>query len=131
MANHKYHTNGRFPVTMTVSTKTGCSMSITTYFNVYMTGLDFITPSSISFSVYPNPSSGNFTIDYSLNEKARIKVLLFDMTGRQVSELINKDQTSGNYTYHSNDLNILHGTYILKIYKDNNPAGGKLIVVQP
>ena len=58
-------------------------------------------------------------------------MLLFDMTGRQISELMNQNKSAGNYSYHSNDLNILHGTYILKIYKDNVPVGEKMIVVQP
>ena len=112
-------------------TKEGCYSKAPGQVTYLLSAISPEIASSISFSIYPNPSSGSFTIDYSLNEKANIKMLLFDMTGRQISELMDQNKSAGNYTYHTNDLNILHGTYILKIYKDNIPAGEKLVVVLP
>ena len=129
--SHNYHHNGRYPVTLSVWTKEGCVLSASDTFNMLMTDISPEIASSISFSVYPNPSSGSFTIDYSLNEKTNIKMLLFDMTGRQISVLMNQNKSAGNYSYYSSNLQMLRGTYIIKIYKDNIPAGEKLIVVQP
>ena len=129
--SHSYSKQGVYTAYLEVWTKEGCYSKAPGTVSYLFSAISPEIASSISFSVYPNPSSGNFTIDYSLNEKANIKMLLFDMPGRKISELLNQNKSAGSYTYYTNDLNILHGTYILKIYKDNIPAGEKLIVVQP
>ena len=129
IVNHKYHHNGKYPVTMYVSVKNGCDMSITTWFYVYVTGVDLENTNELSCKIYPNPSQGNFSIDYSLSENAHIDMFLYDMTGRKISELINQNQSSGNHTLHSDNFLLPDGTYILKIFKDNLPAGQRLIIV--
>ena len=129
--SHSYAKQGIYMAYLEIWTKEGCYSKAPGQVTYLLSAISPEIASSISFSIYPNPSSGSFTIDYSLNEKANIKMLLFDMTGRQISELMDQNKSAGNYTYHTNDLNILHGTYILKIYKDNIPAGEKLVVVLP
>ena len=126
---HSYHHDGRYPVTFSIWTREGCFISATDTVNVLRTGIAENSLTAFEYKIYPNPSQGNFNIEYSLSENAHINMLLYDMTGRKISELINQNQSSGNHSLHSDNFSLPDGTYILKIFKDYLPAGQGLIIV--
>lgn len=47
---------------------------------------------------YPNPFDDYTTIKYQLNEKAYVKLSVFDLSGRLVSTLVNKKKEAGEHT---------------------------------
>jgi hypothetical protein len=68
------------------------------------------------FRLYPNPSQGNFQVDYEMNENQSGIIIISDMTGRTLSkhELISS-QTS--IQLHEEELN--NGIYLYSIYVGN------------
>ncbi|NHZ86791.1 MAG: T9SS type A sorting domain-containing protein [Planctomycetia bacterium] len=47
---------------------------------------------------YPNPFNPSTTITFDLSEDTDVKILIYDMTGRLIRELVNQTMTVGNKT---------------------------------
>jgi len=47
---------------------------------------------------YPNPSSGIFTVKYQVSDKSRVKIRLYDIQGRCVSNIVNELKDPGVYS---------------------------------
>ena len=71
---------------------------------------------------YPNPTTGNSQIDYSVSEASSVSIELFDVTGRIVKTILNADVQSGKHTAEVNGMNAFaNGSYFYKmIVKQNN-----------
>lgn len=67
-----------------------------------------------SISVYPNPSNGNFNAEFTLKESSNIELSLFDISGRVVTNIPQKQYSEGKNTITVNTQNLLPGVYILK-----------------
>ncbi len=84
---------------------------------------------------YPNPFNPSTTIDYQLPETANVKMVIYDLLGRQIRILIDKDQEAG---YHSakwdgcNDsgMPVSAGIYILKFKANAYTAIRKMIFMK-
>ena len=50
-----------------------------------------------SFAVYPNPFQEKTRIKYTLNSPTRVDLSIYDVSGRRVTNLANKTQTTGNF----------------------------------
>ncbi|MBK6878005.1 MAG: T9SS type A sorting domain-containing protein [Ignavibacteria bacterium] len=46
---------------------------------------------------YPNPFNGSTKIRFEINKKATVSIEIFDITGKKLVELVNKQFTSGQY----------------------------------
>ncbi|CAN5577889.1 hypothetical protein BH10BAC5_BH10BAC5_20120 [soil metagenome] len=69
---------------------------------------------------YPNPFNPTTKINYDLPFDSKVSIVLFDMTGRQVAELVNTNQVAGYQTVQFNASNLSSGTYFYQI----NANGG-------
>jgi hypothetical protein len=65
---------------------------------------------------YPNPFNPTTKIDYQLPEDGRVNITIFDLTGREVSVIVNEtQQQAGYHTVQFNASNLSSGTYFYKI----------------
>jgi len=80
-------------------------------------------------NVYPNPSSNEVNIVYSLDKTANVSLQLFDVTGKMVSEQNVGSQNSGNHTIRisKSSLHINSGVYFYTLIVNNTPSSGKVI----
>ena len=71
---------------------------------------------------YPNPTTGNSQIDYSVSEVSTVSIELFDVTGRKIKTIVNSTVQPGKYTAEVNNMNAFsNGSYFYKmIVKQNN-----------
>ncbi|MFN6943518.1 MAG: metallophosphoesterase [Cytophagaceae bacterium] len=78
-----------------------------------------------SFKIYPNPFSETVNIEYNLEKNSRVKLKIFDETGKEVKTLVSTKQTQGayNYTFQSDKK----GTYIVKLSIDDVVITKKII----
>jgi len=53
---------------------------------------------------YPNPFNPTTTISYQLPQAERVKITVYDLTGRLVRELVNENQTAGAHTVQWNGI---------------------------
>ena len=78
------------------------------------------TPSQYGISQnYPNPFNPVTKIDYQLPFASNVSIILYDLTGREVTELVNVHQDAGNYTIQFNGMNLSSGVYFYKIDASN------------
>jgi hypothetical protein len=71
---------------------------------------------------YPNPFNPQTNISFSLPEGGLVKIVVTDITGKEVSELTNKIYTAGNYSIKFSADKLSSGIYFYTItagqYKD-------------
>jgi len=78
-------------------------------------------PVSYSLSQnYPNPFNPSTKINYDLPFDGKVSVKLFDMSGKEVSSLVNEVKAAGYYTINFNATNLSSGIYFYTINADNN-----------
>jgi ligand-binding sensor domain-containing protein len=77
----------------------------------------------LSFNLYqnyPNPFNPITTIKFDIpfgakSEKPKVKILIYDVLGRQVAELFNKDLAPGTYTINWDATNYPSGVYFCRL----------------
>lgn len=81
--------------------------------------------------LYPNPVDDFFEIKLTLKEKSKLKINLYDITGRLITNLFDGD-ASGDFKYiwkkTNSNFNYKSGLYLLNIKVDNNEQTTKLIL---
>ena len=82
------------------------------------------------FIVYPNPAHEFIFISYSLVKSENVKIDLFDLTGRKVSDISNKKQEDGEHLEFVNlaEKNLQSGVYFLKISVGDKEENQKIVV---
>jgi hypothetical protein len=79
------------------------------------------------FNLYPNPSDGNFNLQFDTRSSDRIELQLFDITGRLVRELLFTNVAS-RFSESISFENIVKGVYLLKIKNGTNQTTRKLVI---
>jgi hypothetical protein len=64
---------------------------------------------------YPNPFNPTTQISYSIAEDAFITLKIYDMLGNEVTELVNSNQSAGNYKANFNAAELSSGIYIYRL----------------
>jgi alkaline phosphatase D len=78
-------------------------------------------------SLYPNPSSDFFSIQYNLEDVGQVKLQIIDNAGRLVKNYSSRKE-SGVWTERYPIENLVEGVYIVKIISQNNSTTQKLII---
>jgi len=65
-------------------------------------------------AVFPNPSEGDLTLEYSLIEPSLVQVEVFDLTGKTVLKLPEEQAHASNFTQSINLRTLPGGAYFLK-----------------
>ncbi|MEO8209057.1 MAG: T9SS type A sorting domain-containing protein [bacterium] len=73
-------------------------------------------PSTYNLSQnYPNPFNPTTKVDYDLPYDGQVSIKLFDISGREVANLVNEVKTAGYYTIQFNASNLASGLYFYRI----------------
>ncbi len=86
--------------------------------------------------VYPNPFAGNTTIEFSANKTTTASVYIYDISGRLVTKLLDKEQVSKGITSltwngnNSKGAKAPAGIYFYSILKDGEYFSGKIMKTQ-
>ncbi|MBU0509813.1 T9SS type A sorting domain-containing protein [bacterium] len=64
---------------------------------------------------YPNPFNPSTTINYSIPMAGDVRVAVYDITGREVAELVNRYQNSGSYAVHFDGNGLASGIYFYRV----------------
>ena len=64
---------------------------------------------------YPNPFNPSTKINYSIKNQGFVTLKVFDVLGREISTLINKEQPIGNYEVEFDASNLTSGIYFYRI----------------
>jgi|GEM_PF-1635703 len=100
------------------------------YFNL-SNEVNIGVPSDFSISQnYPNPFNPSTKINYGLPFDSKISVKLFDMSGKEVADIVNEFKTAGYYTVNFNASSVAgglsSGVYIYRIVAE--ASGNKFVM---
>jgi len=79
---------------------------------------------------YPNPFNPTTTISYQIPAESNVKLLLFSVTGEQVRELVNSNQSAGRYNVTLDASGLASGTYIYRLVAGDFVSTKKLVVLK-
>ena len=79
---------------------------------------------------YPNPFNPVTTIQFSIPEAGEVKLVVYNLLGEQVAELINENKEAGVHTINFNAAELNSGLYIYKLTAGNFSDVKKLMVVK-
>ncbi len=87
---------------------------------------------SLDFSLvnYPNPFSSVTTISYKLAMRNDVTMKIYDITGVEVANLVNKTQIAGQHEITFNGANLQEGVYFLKVKAGNSFQVRKMTLVK-
>lgn|GEM_PF-2497415 len=71
--------------------------------------------SKIRLDSYPNPFNPSNVIRYSLPTPGHVTVKVYDVTGRLVQTLVNKEQEAGDYSVQFDGTSLSSGTYLVQL----------------
>ncbi len=69
---------------------------------------------------YPNPFNPSTKINFDLPFDSKVQIKVFDITGREMTQILNETKTAGYHTVQFNALNLASGVYFYMI----NANGG-------
>ena len=79
---------------------------------------------------YPNPVSGQATIEYALPERSEVTVEVYDMLGRRVVTLVNGKKQAGDHSVQLNAADLSSGTYFYRMRAGSFTKTRRLVVVR-
>ncbi|MCE1166386.1 MAG: T9SS type A sorting domain-containing protein [Bacteroidetes bacterium] len=78
-------------------------------------------PSKFTMSQnYPNPFNPSTKIDYDVPADSRVKIVLFDETGKEVATVLNESKRAGSYTVNYQPQNLSSGIYFYRMTASSN-----------
>ncbi len=79
---------------------------------------------------YPNPFNPVTNIKFSIPKQGNVKLVVFDITGRQVAELVNEQLSAGSYNFDFNASGLSSGAYFYKLVTNEFTDVKKMILVK-
>lgn len=79
---------------------------------------------------YPNPFNPNTSIKYSIGNKQLVQFKIYDLLGREVAVLVNKEMPAGNYEVNFNASKLSSGIYFYRIQAGSFVQTNKMILLR-
>ena len=97
---------------------------------VPMLGIAENSAANFNSSVFPNPFVDNMTVQYNLTEKTHLMMIITDIFGKTVAEVVNETQSAGAHQQLVNvtDLGLSSGVYFFIIQTDSAREVHKIVV---
>lgn len=71
---------------------------------------------SSQLTLYPNPSTNEFNLQYNLLEKGKVNIDLYNLNGQLITSILNENQSIGIHSVKSNlPMDLATGIYIIKL----------------
>jgi hypothetical protein len=79
---------------------------------------------------YPNPFNPSTTIKFELAEQALVKIIIYDITGRVVKTLVNRQFDAGSHSIDFDASNYSSGVYFYKLESGNFNEVKKMVLLK-
>ncbi len=86
--------------------------------------------SIFDWEIFPNPMIRECNIRYVLAQNNRVAVTVYDITGRQVKEIINENQNAGVHYTKFTMIDLPQGVYFIKLDTKSDAVVKKVILVK-
>lgn len=91
---------------------------------------DFIILDFALSQNYPNPFNPSTTIEYSIPNDGFVKLKVYDVLGKEVASLVDKEQAMGNYKIEFNASSLTSGVYFYRLQSGSFIKTKKLILLR-
>ncbi|MDO9187093.1 MAG: T9SS type A sorting domain-containing protein [Bacteroidia bacterium] len=91
------------------------------------TGIEGLTNTVSSFSMFPNPATDNVSINLDLKETSNLLISVTDITGKQVTIILEEKQ-NGNVTKQFSTALLPNGNYFIRVQVNGNTTTQKLTI---
>ena len=79
---------------------------------------------------HPNPFNPSTIINYDMPEECSVNIVIYNILGEKVTELVNSFQKAGRHGIVWNALNIPSGVYICRMRAGNFTSARKLVLIK-
>lgn len=79
---------------------------------------------------YPNPFNPSTNITYNLPQQADVQLRVYDMVGREVATLINREQAAGSYTVNFDASELSSGMYMYRLNTGSTTITRKMMLIK-
>jgi hypothetical protein len=79
---------------------------------------------------YPNPFNPSTTISFQIPQSGIVKLVVYNMLGKEVTTLLNEEKTAGAYEVNFSVQNIASGIYFYTINAGNFTSTKKMILMK-
>jgi PKD repeat protein len=115
---YDYGTTGDFTVTLTVTDNGGLTNTFTAPVEIMSVSNEVLGGVPTVFAIeqnYPNPFNPSTNINYSLPEASKVSIVVYDLLGQKVAELVNTEKAAGYHTVAFDASALSSGIYIYQI----------------
>ncbi|MGQ9708021.1 MAG: T9SS type A sorting domain-containing protein [bacterium] len=84
-------------------------------------------PRQLRLTVAPNPVRGSTNLRYSLPQRAKVRLRLFDLSGRTVAKLVEAEKEPGWYSVAWDGRGVPPGVYLVRLDADGRVLTAKLV----
>ncbi len=93
--------------------------------------IDLNTPIEYSLEQnYPNPFNPTTSIQFSIPNSVQVKLVVYNVIGEQIAELLNKEMEAGYHNVQFNASNLNSGIYIYKLETSNFSKTMKMLLLK-
>ncbi len=89
--------------------------------------------SSVDFKLeqnYPNPFNPSTKIRFSIPSEAKTSLIVYDILGKEITVLLNRDLSIGDYEVEFNGANLPSGIYFYKLTSGKYTEIRKMLLVK-
>ncbi len=81
-------------------------------------------------TLYPNPTNGNVTIEYTTNSDSKISIGIYNVLGIKVADIVNTNQSAGTHKYKINtkNYNLSAGIYFITLVTNGKTSIERLVI---
>ncbi len=116
LAKHLYLKDKSYYIKLTITGADGCTNSLDSSAKILYSGIEENHATDFDLNVFPNPFQNSASIEYNLNTSGKIKIVLLDVTGRQIGVVANENQVPGSYHFDlsAEKYHLSPGMYLLQ-----------------
>ena len=86
--------------------------------------------STTLFQNYPNPFNPTTQITYQLSEPGFVRLIVYDVLGREVAALVDDYQAAGNHSINFDASHLASGSYIYRLTSGANSISKKMLLLR-
>jgi hypothetical protein len=79
---------------------------------------------------FPNPFNPETTIKFAIPQTEKVKIVIFDILGREVTTLVNELRNAGTYSVKFDASSLSSGVYFYSIQTPNFTETKKMLLVK-
>ncbi len=84
----------------------------------------------IGLHIYPNPINNQCNINYALNQKSKVSISLYDVTGRLVKNMVDESKNPGNHNNVFDITNLPQGVYFIRLSIESHSITKKVVFIK-